>query len=158
MLDSKDLLKGLVEELLLGTDYFIVEVHVSGSNKVMVFLDGDNGIEVELCAKISRKIRSYLDDSNILGENYSIEVSSPGLDIPLIMRRQYKKNIGRNVRVVLKEGYELLGVLEEVNESNIVIDEIEKKLINNKNLKIISLGKKEISFKDISSTKVLAVL
>jgi ribosome maturation factor RimP len=99
----------LVEEIRnmavanLSADKFVVEVLVPGNKipkRVMVIIDGDQGITIDDCAELSRSLAKQLDDRALLGdENYLLEVSTPGLDHPLKLKRQYYKNIGRGLKI-----------------------------------------------------------
>ena len=89
-----------------------------------VILDGEHeGISIDECAKISRIIGGYIEENNLIEEAYQLEVSSPGLDLPLTQPRQYTKNIGRDLNLQI-EGKEISGRLEEVNESGILLTPI----------------------------------
>lgn len=91
-------------------------------------MDSDRGILIDECAGISRKLGDRLEELNWLSDSYNLEVSSPGIDTPLTLHRQYLKNIGRNVKVILKEGKEIVGKLEGIGETSIsVLTEQKKK-------------------------------
>ena len=108
----------------LSADKFVVDVLISGkkiSRRVMVIIDGDHGVTIDDCASLSRIVSKELDDRAYFGDdNYLLEVSTPGLDHPLKLKRQYFKNIGRNLRVVQKEGT-AEGKLHEVTDDKIVL-------------------------------------
>ena len=92
----------LVEEVLAGTPHFIVECDVrgaAGSQAVDVFLDSDEALGVDTLAQINREIGFLLDTEDVLRGRYRLNVSSPGVDRPLKLPRQYRKNIGRRLRV-----------------------------------------------------------
>ncbi|MES1221682.1 MAG: ribosome maturation factor, partial [Bacteroidota bacterium] len=104
---------------LLGTEpeYFLVEVKIKPTNNVKVFLDGDNGISIEKCVQYNRSLYKKLEESHLFpSDDFSLEISSPGLDQPLKSLRQYKKNIGRMVEVVLLDGTKKEGKMSEVTE------------------------------------------
>lgn len=108
----------------LSPDKFVVDVLISGKKlprRVMVILDGDQGVTIDDCANLSRVLSKELEDRAYFGDdNYLLEVSTPGLDHPLKFKRQYFKNIGRNLRVVQKEGT-AEGKLREVTDEKIVL-------------------------------------
>jgi ribosome maturation factor RimP len=111
----------IAEKKLTRPGQFIVDVVVSSRNgpqKVMVFVDGDNGINIDDCATISRELSKALDELLLLNEHYVLEVSTPGLDQPLKLIRQYKKNIGRKLKVKLQDKT-VEGILLEVTEVKI---------------------------------------
>jgi ribosome maturation factor RimP len=120
----------LVEEIRnlalknLSADKFLVEVLVSGKKipkRVMVIIDGDHGITIDDCAELSRSLASQLDERGLLGEeNYLLEVSTPGLDHPLKLKRQYYKNIGRGLKIKRLDTV-TEGKLAAVNEDKIIL-------------------------------------
>lgn len=120
----------LVEEIRnlatqnLSPDKFVVEVLIPGKKipkRVMVIIDGDQGITIDDCAELSRKLSKELDERAYFGEeNYMLEVSTPGLDHPLKLKRQYYKNIGRGLKVKLLETI-TEGKLTEVTEDKIIL-------------------------------------
>lgn len=122
----EDKVRKVVEQKIEEVDYndcYIVEIAYNPSkNHLSVFMDCDSGLTLEKCQKFSRHLESYLDDSLVLGEKYSLDVSSPGLDRPLKLLRQYRKNIGRDLKVVLKSGETKTGELIEVNDTTIVLN------------------------------------
>lgn len=105
-------------------DLFLIEVKITPANKVIVSLDGDNGITIDNCTKINKALYSFIEEKGLFGDrDFSLEVSSPGVDKPLKLLRQYKKNMGRKVEVALTDGASLEGKLIDVNEQNITIEE-----------------------------------
>lgn len=95
-------IKQLAESKLTDPAHFVVDVIVSakrGPKKVMVLMDGDTGISIDDCAKMSRALSETLDAMPELEESYTLEVSTPGVDHPLKLNRQYPKHVGRSLRV-----------------------------------------------------------
>ena len=132
-------------------DCFIVEI-VLNNKKLNVFIDCDSGVTFEKCRKLSRYLESYIDEEGWLGEKYTLEVSSPGIGRPLVLARQYKKNIGRKVEVSLLEGKAEEGKLIAVNDETIVIEY--KQRIKEGKKKKTEIIQSEISFQDIKKTIV----
>lgn len=98
-------------------DCFLIDInYAEKSNKLEVFLDSDTGITFEKCRQISRYLEAHFDENQMLGENYTLEVSSPGISRPLKLPRQYQKNIGRNLEVTLRSGTIQAGKLIEVTD------------------------------------------
>src|SRR5690349_5452152 len=153
-----DIVMDLVEEIRnlatqnLSPDKFVVEALVSGKKipkRVMIIIDGDHGITIDDCAELSRVLSKQFDDRGFFGDdNYLLEVSTPGLEHPLKLKRQYFKNTGRNVRVVSRESSHE-GKLKEVTDEKIVL------------LQETGTGKKketrevEIPFSEIEKTFVM---
>lgn len=133
-------------------DCFLVDLKLHAHNKLDVFLDSDFGITFEKCQQISRYLEQYLDEEQWLGEKYVLEVSSPGISRPLMMQRQYPRNIGRKVEVKLNDGDKRTGMLKEVEEDHIVLEE--KVRVQEGKRKRTEVVETEISFSSIEHTKV----
>ena len=150
----------MTEEILLEEPvYFLVDLRIKPINNVKVFLDGDSGITIEKCVQINRKLYKKLEEAAFYPEgDFSLEVSSAGLDEPLKLLRQYKKNIGRLVEVQFQDGTLKEGQLTDVSEEGIVLEVSTGKPTNGK----LPSKKKEISshnflFNNIKSTKIQIV-
>ena len=116
----------LAQQALLGENQFLLDVIVSskqGPKKVTVILDGDQGITIEDCASVSRRLLKSLEEQGLMDEGFSMEVTTPGLDHPLKSKRQYIKNIGRGLKVQLKDKSTENGKLIEVNEEAIALEQ-----------------------------------
>ena len=126
-MDVKAKVKELLQPYLNEDQYFVVDIQVSPSrtrSKITILLDSDTGITIEECAGISRRLGNQLEELGIFDEQaFTLEVSSPGVDEPLILKRQYLKNVGRTVEVLLNDGRIRKGKLENVGEAHIVITE-----------------------------------
>ena len=118
MIDKVGILD-LVCGFLEGTDKFLVDLHVSKDNRINVSIDGDNGINIDDCIELSRYIESHLDRDV---EDFELNVASAGLDTPLKLLRQYKKNVGRSLRVELMTGEIKEGVLVEATDDRIILE------------------------------------
>lgn len=122
-----DKIKALAHPIIDRNNAFLVDVVVRGerSSKVVeVYVDTDTGIMLDQCSDISKELSARLDEADIIQGRYRLDVSSPGLDKPLIMLRQYKKNVGRNCKIIISENggkvpYE--GTLERVSENSVTI-------------------------------------
>jgi len=125
-------------------DCYIVEIKIKQNSKVFVYIDCDLGLPIRKCVSISRRIEHYLDESLILGEKYTLEVSSPGLEKPLV-KRQFKKNIGRDLAIKLNDDSSVKGTFLSLNDEGIVLEIMDKK----KKKQI------DISFEDIREAKVI---
>jgi len=139
---------------LLADDpqYFLVEVKIRPTNNIKVFLDGDKGISIEKCVVYNRQLYKMLESSGLFPANdFSLELSSPGLDEPLKLLRQYHKNISRKVEVLLKDGVKTEGTLKEVSETGINVEETRGR---NKKKEIIQHN---FPFDSIKSTKIQIV-
>ncbi len=102
---------------------FIVNIKIKPTNNIKLFLDADSGLSVSKSADVNRKLYKLIEAEGWFPEgDFSLEVSSPGVDEPLTGERQYKKNVGRTVLVTPGEGKDILGVLKEVKENEIVLE------------------------------------
>ena len=115
--------KKLSELLTELPGYFLVEISVKPTNNIKVFVDADHGAAIDQLTKINRALYKWVEENLFPNGDFSIEVSSPGLDEPLKLDRQYLKNIGRMVEIVLKNGLKNEGKLISVSENEIVIEE-----------------------------------
>ena len=105
-------------------DYFLVSLRIKPINNVKVYLDGDAGLPVEKCTFFNRKLYKRIEEEQLFPEgDFSLEVSSPGVDEPLRLHRQYTKNVGRNIEVVFKDDTKKLGKLVQVAEADIIMEE-----------------------------------
>lgn len=119
-----------IEQLLLEKfqdvgfqDLFLVEMRFNPTNKKLeIFLDSDTSLTVGQCAKINRYLQNHIDENGWLGEKYTLDVSSPGVEKPLLLTRQYVKNVGRNVKVSFKATGSEEGKLISVTEDGIVLE------------------------------------
>ncbi len=129
---------------------FLLGVKINQGNNIVVLLDADDGFTIEKCTQVNKVLYKYIEETELFpGGNFSLEVSSPGVDEPLKSHRQYNKNISRNIQVVMNDGSAKEGKLVEVNQDDIIIEEKQGK--ENKTLiKTIT-----ISFNQIKHAKVL---
>ena len=115
--------KKLSELLTELPGYFLVEISVKPTNNIKVFVDADQGAAIDQLSKINRALYKWVEENLFPNGDFSIEVSSPGLEEPLKLDRQYLKNIGRMVEIVLKNGLKKEGKLISVSENEIVAEE-----------------------------------
>lgn len=152
MVFSKENIQELLKGCLPDNDVFIVGVQVSDSavkQKVTVIADGDQGISIDQCASISRRLGRRIEET--YGEEiaYTLEVTSPGADQPLLYPRQFKRHVGRKLKLVLQDGSEKTGALESVSDTGIVIAEEKKEK------KKISTSSVQVNFADIAKANIV---
>nr|WP_299422440.1 ribosome maturation factor RimP [uncultured Emticicia sp.] len=126
--EVKQKIDRLLEPLLENDKFFVVDIKVSLSkvySKVTILLDSDEGIKIDECTAISRQLGTDIDE--MMPEKYTLEVSSPGVDYPLKSERMYRKNIGRNLKVIQNDGSEIKGILESIDAEQITIIEDKKR-------------------------------
>ena len=140
----------VAEKIADRDDLFIVDVKMRGDGKLLIFVDGDQGISIQDCVAISRHVGFHLEEENVIDKAYNLEVSSPGTDYPLSSERQYRKNVGRTLRVKLQDGSEVEGPLRDVAPQHIVVEITTKE----KGKKAVTAAT-EIPFDNIATSKVL---
>ncbi len=116
---ERALVKKLVDEAILeNQELFLIDFKISSENKIMVIVDGDKGLTLKECMRISRHVEHNLDRDTL---DFSLEVTSPGATEPLVNKRQYKKNLGRTLKITTEtENFE--GKLVKTDENEIIIE------------------------------------
>jgi len=140
----------MVQELLQADPHcFLVDLWIKPTNNIRVALDADGGLPIEKCVSLNRKLYKQIEEAALYPEgDFSLEVSSPGLDEPLKMHRQYVKNISRNVEVLQQDGKITEGVLTAVHENEI---EVAETIGKNKKKEVVQ---HTIPFINIKATKI----
>jgi ribosome maturation factor RimP len=139
-----------VNAMLAGhPTHFLVEVRIKPTNNIKVFIDADEGIILSKLIEYNRKLYKELEEGAFFPDgDFSLEVSSPGLDEPLKKNRQYKKNVGRYVEIMLNDGTKREGKLLETTEDGVLI-ETETGKGKKKEIK-----QETVLFSDIKTTKI----
>ncbi|WP_394907544.1 ribosome assembly cofactor RimP [uncultured Mesonia sp.] len=115
---KQEIVAGLLEEALAeNPSLFLIDLSIQAGNQIQVVIDGDQGVSVNDCIAVSRKIEHNLDREE---EDFSLEVTSAGVTAPLQLPRQFKKNLGRKLKVTLAERV-LEGNLDQVEEDKILL-------------------------------------
>jgi ribosome maturation factor RimP len=141
----------LVEEKLAEKPgVFLVSVKMHSNGKLIILIDGDNGLGITDCVDVSRHVGYHLEEENVVDEAYNLEVSSPGIDTPLTLPRQYVKNVGRQVAIKTTDGRIHEGKLLEFNTDHVLIEETKKE-----KGKKAELVENAIPVDTITETKVL---
>ena len=145
-------------ELLAQKDpaLFLVSVEVSsapGTRKVRVYLDGDQGVSIDTCAEVSRALAHRMEEE-LIADPYTLEVSSAGLSQPLLLRRQYVKNVGRHVKVTLQDDKTVQGKLLAVADEQITMA---AEPAGRSKKKSVETTETTIAFSNIKKTNVLAL-
>lgn len=129
--------------------HFLVEIRIKPTNNIKVFIDADEGIMLSTLIDYNRKLYKDLEESGMFPEgDFSLEVSSPGLDEPLKKERQYRKNVGRYVHITKNDGTVLEGKLLEATEDGVLV-ETETGKGRKKEIK-----QETVLFTDIKTTKI----
>jgi ribosome maturation factor RimP len=147
---DKEHIKDLVEEFIKGTGLFLVAVKVSSANRITVLADKNDGITIDECVAIHRHIENSLDRDR---DDFELQVSSPGLDLPFAVIEQYYKNEGRKVEVIENDGSKLTGILKNVTAGGFELETEVKIKGKTKELKDISFN-----FDHVKTTRVILTI
>jgi ribosome maturation factor RimP len=134
--------RSLVEPVLLRYGAELVELIVrrGRTQLVRVVADREGGIDLDTCARVSQELSRMLDADDPIAGGYTLEVTSPGLDRPLRTPADYRRVLGRRIRIVLaRDQHE--GTLEEVGEDRVRL--------------ITSRGPVEVALAEVANAKVV---
>lgn len=123
-------------------DCFLVDIVVGTNDKVEVFIESDADLSYSTCKKVSRYLEQLIEENNLLGERYTLDVSSPGIGRPLKLKRQYLKNVGRKIRIKNEEGNKIEGKLIYADDTKVKVEQEKDKVV-------------EINIEDITTAKIL---
>jgi ribosome maturation factor RimP len=149
---TKEIVVQHIEERIAESDIFIVDVVVRPGNVIEVSLDADSGISIESCTEVHRHLLKQMDREV---EDYSLVVGSPDLSKPLLVNRQYVKNIGRTLVVKTKDGGKFEGVLTTVNDTEIQLHSKTKENVPGKKSKQWVEHVTPIAFESIDTAKIV---
>ncbi len=153
MKDITGTIRQLAEEALPDSSLFIVHIYTSLSGRkqsIKIKIDGDQGVSIDQCAQISRKVGRQLEEMDLIENKYQLEVSSPGLEHPLSIDRQYPKNIGRLLNIEMNDGKLMKVRLDDVKNGKLTVSAV----IEEKR-KEVFLDPIEIPLDSIKQAKVL---
>lgn len=122
----KELITGIIEEELKETDSFLVGVDSNqAETSIRFFIDGIDGVSIQMCSQLSRKVSRILDEEYTDDQPIRYEISSPGAEQPLVDLRQFYKHIGRELEVELTTGEiytgELIQILDDTIKLSVLI-------------------------------------
>jgi ribosome maturation factor RimP len=137
----------LVRETIEGSGIFLVGIKVNTSNRITVLADSREGITIDECAAIHRHIEKNLDRDR---EDFELQVSSPGLDMPFVVPEQYYKNEGGKVEVVTSEGEWFTGLLKNVTPGGFELEAEVKVRGKTRELTVISFN-----YDQVKSTRIV---
>lgn len=147
----KEKVEQLIAEGIEGTDIFVVKLTVSSGNNINVLLDSDSGLTLADCKTVSRAIEFNLDREE---EDFSLTVASAGIGEPLVLR-QYKKNIGRKVKVTLNEGEVIEAKMVAADDQVIELEWKSREKKPTGKGKVTVVNKRSIEYQNIKQTVVL---
>ncbi|MEW5845951.1 MAG: ribosome assembly cofactor RimP [Bacteroidota bacterium] len=149
---SKETIVSIANPLLEKENLFLVDVSVGTDNKVVVTIDGYKGVSIDSCVSISRGIEAALDRDK---EDFELEVTSAGLGQPLRIPRQYIKNIGQELEVVLKTGEKVKGILNSANENSFTLSVSKKVTVEGSKKKKELVEPLQLTYQQAKSAKVV---
>jgi len=144
---SKEVILRMVEEKLSDT-MFIVDVTVGLGNAISVIIDSDEGLSIDKCIEMSRHIEHQFDREV---EDFSLEVSSPGLTQPFRVLRQYLKNLGKEVEILTSKGEKMAGVLKSADDKCFSVEITNNIKVDGK--KTVETKTVEFSLQEIKTVK-----
>ena len=151
-MEFKNKIERLLEDFLENReDLFLIHLKISANDDVTIILDGDEGVTLQDCLDASRAVEFNMDRE---AHDFSLQVMSAGLSEPLSMPRQFKKNIGRSLDILLQNDTRIEGELTKVEEDSITL------LLRYRKPKEVGKGKidveeeKIIQFQDIKKALV----
>ena len=143
---TKDHIRKLAEQHISGTGIFLVDVRLSSTGRITILIDRPEGVRIDDCAMLSRQISNDLGEE---GGDFELNVSSPGLDMPLLVPEQFRKNEGRMVDVVTSEGERFKGTMMNVTAGGFDLS------VETKVKKEIVTTVRSFNFEDVKSVKVI---
>lgn len=147
---EKESIRKLVEEYIGDCDLYLVDVRVSSAMRITVLIDKKNGgLEIGECARLSKYLEERLDREK---QDFELQVSSPGLEMPFIVHQQYIKNEGRKVEVLTSEGEKHTGIMRNVTTGGFEIETEVKQKGKSPAIKYLSFN-----FDEIKSVKAVII-
>jgi len=148
----KNTIGQIVENFLVDTNYYLVDVKVTPDNRISVEIDSFEGVSLEFCAQLNRHVESQFDREV---EDFELEVSSAGLTEPFKVVKQYEKNIGNEVETLTKGGKKLTGILTEVRETEFVLQIEKTEKLEGAKRKTTVIEDVTFAYEDIKYTKYI---
>ena len=149
---EKKVVSQLVEEKLASSSNYLVDVVIKPGNLIVVEIDNDEAVSIDDYAELSRYLEEHLDRDV---EDYELEVGSAGITSPFKVLRQYVKNIGNEVEMLLKNGSKLTGVLKSADENGVVVSVEKKVKPEGAKRKVTVIEDESYTFDEIKYTKYL---
>lgn len=147
---DKNKIEEIVKEFMKGTGLFLVSVKAGNGNRIAVLADRKEGITIDECAAIHRHIENNLNREE---EDYELQVSSPGLDMPFMVIEQYLKNEGKKVEVTDNDGIKYTGILKNVTAGGFELEAEVKVKGKTRELKEVSFN-----FDQVKTTRVILTI
>jgi ribosome maturation factor RimP len=149
---EKSKVEAIIKENLDADNEFLVNLSISSGNTIMVLLDSDKGITIDRCVAISRAIEQSFDRET---EDFELEVASAGLSESLKLPRQYKKNMGRSLEVLMTDGVKVKGSLVQANELDFTLEFEKIEKVEGKKRKQKTFEQITINYTDVKTAFVV---
>jgi ribosome maturation factor RimP len=147
---DKTVIRAIIEAYLVDKDQYLVDVWVSTDNRIVVEIDSEQGIAIDDCVVLTKHIEGWLDRDI---EDYELEVGSAGITQPFKVLRQYQKNVGNKVEVLLRDGKKEVGILTSADEEKIVLTTTKLVKLEGAKRKSAVEEATTYTYKEIKSTK-----
>jgi ribosome maturation factor RimP len=123
----QDKIGAFIEPVIKQNGYELVDLEIAGQNYLRIRVGREGGLNLDDCAAISRKIEEALDASDIIGDKYFLEVSSPGIDRPVKKREDFVRFAGKRVKITTREKmqdtHSFAGILKGLSGDNVQVEE-----------------------------------
>ena len=147
---DKTALEQVINEALEGTNMYMVTINVSKDNIIDVALDSDEVITIDDCVAVNDAVHAALDRDI---EDYELTVGSYGITSPLLLPRQYRKNVGGDVEVLTSDGRKLKGVLADADDEGFTLTMTVKRKLEGKKRPELVEEQERFNYSDIKYTK-----
>ena len=147
---DKTALEQVINEALEGTKMYLVTIKVSKDNVIDVALDSDEDITIDDCVAVNDAVLAAFDRDD---EDYELTVGSYGITSPLLLPRQYCKNVGYEVEVLTADGRKLKGIIADADDEGFTLTTTVKKKLEGKKRPELVEEQERFSYNDIKQTK-----
>ena len=135
-MEFRERVNELVQQYLdTREDLFLIELKISADSNITVIIDGDHSVTLQDCLDVSRAVEFQLDREE---HDFSLQVMSPGLSEPLTLPRQFQKNVGRELDLLLNDDSKVEGELKMVSEDGVTLE------LRYRRPKLIGKGKEDV--------------
>lgn len=146
------IIKSFIEEQIQDSDMFLVDIALKPNNFIQVYVDKPVGITIDECVEISRKFNETFNRDY---EDYELQVSSPGLDMPLKVAQQFEKHKGREVNIIMNDGSKFKAVLLDYNDDELKLQVTKKVKEEGRKRKKLVTEEKIVKRIDIKAVKAV---
>ena len=147
---DKTALEQVINEALEGSKLYLVTLQVSKDNVIDIALDSDEDITIDDCVAVNDAVHAAFDRDE---EDYELTVGSYGITSPLLLPRQYRKNVGYEVEVLTADGRKLKGVLADADDEGFTLSMTVKRKLEGKKRPELVEEQVRFNYSDIKYTK-----